>query len=95
MSDYGKDAVRVHSEDEYRVQAALYVLATIHACESRTSDYARFGGVLYSTCAASTSWERGCTLSSNVARGARREAQIREGDAIEGYPLPMRRGGRA
>lgn len=95
LSDYGKEAVRIHSEDEYRVQAALYVLATVHACGiENEANYGRFGGVLYV-------YVRGLSESGEGLHAFRPtwrevcawEAQIREGDAIEGYPLPVRRGG--
>ena len=97
MSDYGKDAVRVHSEDEYRVQAALYVLATIHACGiENEADYARFGGVLYVYVRGLNEQGEGLHAFRPTWREVLAwEAQIRESDAIEGYPLPMRRGGRA
>ena len=97
LVDYEKATVRKHSEDEYRVQAALYVLATVHACGIESeADYARFGGVLYVYVRGLS--ERGQGL--HAFRPSWREvlawqAQILEGDAIEGYPLPMRRGGGA
>ncbi|GAB4210052.1 MAG: exodeoxyribonuclease V subunit beta [Sandaracinaceae bacterium] len=100
LASYAPEALAAHVEESYRVQGALYTLATLRALGITDAHaYDRFGGIFYVFLRGLAEDEGGArNLGVHGFRPAFDEVcawerMLREQDGLWGYPLPRRRHG--